>query len=125
MENAAEIISASGGGNVWAILAVLASGAVGKYAWDFYKKWITLRHKEKDEARKDTNKEKLLDRKEKNEYKDDLKARIEDLEKKLDAAIQEKVKLVEQIGELKVKIARIETKLEMVLEGSRSSKTTG
>lgn len=123
MENAAEIIAASGGGNVWAILAVLASGAVGKYAWDFYKKWITLRHKEKDEVRKDTNKEKLLDRKEKNEYKDDLKARIEELEKKLDTALKEKVKLVEQIGELKVKIAKIETKLEMILEGSRPPKS--
>jgi len=123
LENASDIISAAGGGNIWSILAILASGAMGKYAWDFYKKKATLNHKERDEQRKDQKQERLLDRKEKNEFKDDLKDRIESLETRLDAALKAKEELMVQIGDLKAKLAKIETKLEMILENSKIHRT--
>lgn len=119
MDNPADIISAAGGGNIWAILGVLASGAVGKYAWDFYKKKADLNFKEKDNVRKDNKEEKLLDRKERNEFKDDLKERVAALEVKLEAALQAKEDLLEQVGELRAKLAKIETKLEILLAGGK------
>lgn len=119
MDNPADIISAAGGGNIWAILGVLASGAVGKYAWDFYKKKADLNFKANDNVRKDAKEEKLLDRKERNEYKDDLKERVAALEVKLEAALQAKEELLEQVGELRAKLAKIETKLEILLAGGK------
>jgi len=119
MDNAADIISASGGGNIWAVLGLAVSGALGKYAWDFYKKKAELGFKEKDNVRKDVKEEKLLDRKERNEYKDDLKERVAALEVKLEAAVQAKEELLEQVGELRAKLAKIETKLEILLAGGK------
>ena len=115
----ADIISAAGGGNIWAILGVLASGVVGKQAWDFYKNKSNLNFKEKDNVRKDNKEEKLLDRKERNEFKDDLKERVAALEVKLEAALQAKEDLLEQVGELRAKLAKIETKLEILLAGGK------
>jgi uncharacterized protein HemX len=115
----AQVLEASGGGNVWAVLGLAVSGALGKYAWDFYKKKAELGFKEKDNLRKDTKEEKLLDRKERNEYKDDLKERVAALEVKLEAALQAKEDLLEQVGELKAKLAKIETKLEILLAGGK------
>lgn len=119
MDNPAEIISASGGGNIWAILGVLASGAVGKYAWDFYKKKADLNFKANDNVRKDVKEEKLLDRKERNEFKDDLKERVAALEVKLEVALKAKEDLLEQVGDLRAKLAKIETKLEILLAGGK------
>ena len=119
MDNPADIISAAGGGNIWAILGVLASGAVGKYAWDFYKNKSNLNFKANDNVRKDNKEEKLLDRKERNEFKDDLKERVAALEVKLEAALQAKEDLLEQVGELRAKLAKIETKLEILLAGGK------
>ena len=119
MDNPADIISAAGGGNIWAILGVLASGVVGKQAWDFYKNKSNLNFKEKDNARKDVKEEKLLDRKERNEFKDDLKERVAALEVKLEAALQAKEDLLEQVGDLRAKLAKIETKLEILLAGGK------
>ena len=121
MDNPADIISASGGGNIWAILGVLASGVVGKQAWDFYKNKSNLNFKEKDNARKDVKEEKLLDRKERNEFKDDLKERVAALEVKLEGALKAKEDLLEQVGELKAKLAKIEVKLEILLAGGKVS----
>jgi len=84
----AQVLEASGGGNIWAVLGLAVSGALGKYAWDFYKKKAELGFKEKDNVRKDTKEEKLLDRKERNEFKDDLKERVTALEVKLDVALR-------------------------------------
>ena len=119
MDNPADIISAAGGGNIWAILGVLASGVTGKFAWDFYKNKSNLNFKEKDNLRKDSKEERLLDRKEKNEFKDDLKERVAALEVKLEAALEAKEELLEQVGELKAKLAKIETKLEILLAGGK------
>ena len=119
MDNAADIISAAGGGNIYAVLGLAVSGALGKYAWDFYKKKAELGFKEKDNVRKDVKEEKLLDRKERNEYKDDLKERVAALEVKLEAAVQAKEELLEQVGELRAKLAKIETKLEILLAGGK------
>ncbi len=115
----AQALEASGGGNVWTILGLAVSGAMGKYAWDFYKKKADLNFKEKDNVRKDTKEEKLLDRKERNEFKDDLKERVAALEVKLEAAVQAKEELLEQVGELRAKLAKIETKLEILLAGGK------
>jgi uncharacterized protein HemX len=119
MDNAADIISAAGGGNIYAVLGLAVSGALGKYAWDFYKRKADLNFKEKDSLRKDGKEERLLDRKEKNEFKDDLKERVVALEAKLEAALQAKEELLEQVGELKAKLAKIETKLEILLAGGK------
>lgn len=119
MDNAADIISAAGGGNIYAVLGLAVSGALGKYAWDFYKRKADLNFKEKDNIRKDGKEERLLDRKEKNEFKDDLKERVVALEAKLEAALQAKEELLEQVGELKAKLAKIETKLEIILAGGK------
>ncbi len=119
MDNAADIISAAGGGNIYAVLGLAVSGALGKYAWDFYKRKADLNFKEKDNIRKDGKEERLLDRKEKNEFKDDLKERVVALEAKLEAALQAKEELLEQVGELKAKLAKIETKLEILLAGGK------
>lgn len=119
MDNAADIISAAGGGNIYAVLGLAVSGALGKYAWDFYKRKADLNFKEKDNLRKDGKEERLLDRKEKNEFKDDLKERVVALEAKLEAALQAKEELLEQVGELKAKLAKIETKLEILLAGGK------
>jgi len=121
MDNPAEIISASGGGNIWAVLGLAVSGALGKYAWDFYKKKADLNFKEKDNLRKDGKEERLLDRKEKNEFKDDLKERVAALEVKLEGALKAKEDLLEQVGELKAKLAKIEVKLEILLAGGKVS----
>jgi len=115
----AQVLEASGGGNIWAVLGLAVSGALGKYAWDFYKKKAELGFKEKDNARKDVKEEKLLDRKERNEFKDDLKERVAALEVKLEAALQAKEDLLEQVGELRAKLAKIETKLEILLAGGK------
>ena len=115
----AQVLEASGGGNIWAVLGLAISGALGKYAWDFYKKKAELGFKEKDNARKDVKEEKLLDRKERNEFKDDLKERVAALEVKLEAAVQAKEDLLEQVGELRAKLAKIETKLEILLAGGK------
>ena len=115
----AQALEASGGGNVWTILGLAVSGAMGKYAWDFYKKKADLNFKEKDNVRKDVKEEKLLDRKERNEYKDDLKERVAALEVKLEAALTAKEELLEQVGELRAKLAKIETKLEILLAGGK------
>ena len=115
----AQALEASGGGNIWTILGLAVSGAMGKYAWDFYKKKADLNFKEKDNVRKDVKEEKLLDRKERNEFKDDLKERVAALEVKLEAALQAKEELLEQVGELKAKLAKIETKLEILLSGGK------
>ena len=115
----AQVLEASGGGNIWAVLGLAVSGALGKYAWDFYKKKAELGFKEKDNVRKDTKEEKLLDRKERNEYKDDLKERVAALEVKLEAALQAKEDLLEQVGDLRAKLAKIETKLEILLAGGK------
>ena len=119
MDNAADIISAAGGGNIYAVLGLAVSGALGKYAWDFYKKKAELGFKEKDNVRKDVKEEKLLDRKERNEYKDDLKERVAALEVKLEGALKAKEELLEQVGELKAKLAKIEVKLEILLAGGK------
>jgi len=115
----AQVLEASGGGNIWAVLGLAVSGALGKYAWDFYKKKAELGFKEKDNVRKDTKEEKLLDRKERNEFKDDLKERVTALEVKLEAAVKAKEDLLEQVGELRAKLAKIETKLEILLAGGK------
>ncbi len=115
----AQVLEASGGGNIWAVLGLAVSGALGKYAWDFYKKKADLNFKEKDNVRKDVKEEKLLDRKERNEFKDDLKERVAALEVKLEAALEAKEELLEQVGELKAKLAKIETKLEILLAGGK------
>ena len=104
---------------MWTILGLAVSGALGKYAWDFYKKKADLNFKEKDNVRKDVKEEKLLDRKERNEFKDDLKERVVALEAKLEAAVQAKEDLLEQVGELRAKLAKIETKLEILLAGGK------
>jgi len=121
MDNAADIISAAGGGNIWAVLGLAVSGGLGKYAWDFYKKKADLNFKANDNVRKDVKEEKLLDRKERNEYKDDLKERVAALEVKLEGALKAKEDLLEQVGELKAKLAKIETKLEILLAGGKVS----
>lgn len=115
----AQALEASGGGNVWTILGLAVSGAMGKYAWDFYKKKADLNFKANDNVRKDVKEEKLLDRKERNEFKDDLKERVAALEVKLEAAVQAKEELLEQVGELRAKLAKIETKLEILLAGGK------
>ena len=115
----AQILEASGGGNVWAVLGLAVSGGLGKYAWDFYKKKADLNFKANDNVRKDTKEEKLLDRKERNEYKDDLKERVAALEVKLEAAVKAKEDLLEQVGDLRAKLAKIETKLEILLAGGK------
>ena len=115
----AQVLEASGGGNIWAVLGLAVSGALGKYAWDFYKKKADLNFKEKDNNRKDNKEERMLDRKEKNEFKDDLKERVAALEVKLEAALEAKEELLEQVGELKAKLAKIETKLEILLAGGK------
>ena len=115
----AQVLEASGGGNVWTILGLAVSGAMGKYAWDFYKKKADLNFKASDNVRKDVKEEKLLDRKERNEFKDDLKERVAALEVKLEAAVQAKEDLLEQVGELRAKLAKIETKLEILLAGGK------
>ena len=104
----AQALEASGGGNIWTILGLAVSGAMGKYAWDFYKKKADLNFKASDNVRKDVKEEKLLDRKERNEYKDDLKERVAALEVKLEAAVQAKEDLLEQVGDLRAKLAKIE-----------------
>ena len=115
----AQVLEASGGGNIWAVLGLAVSGGLGKYAWDFYKKKADLNFKANDNVRKDTKEEKLLDRKERNEYKDDLKERVAALEVKLEAAVKAKEDLLEQVGELRAKLAKIETKLEILLAGGK------
>ena len=115
----AQVLEASGGGNIWAVLGLAVSGALGKYAWDFYKKKADLNFKANDNVRKDTKEEKLLDRKERNEFKDDLKERVAALEVKLEAAVKAKEDLLEQVGELRAKLAKIETKLEILLAGGK------
>lgn len=115
----AQVLEASGGGNVWAVLGLAVSGGLGKYAWDFYKKKADLNFKANDNVRKDVKEEKLLDRKERNEYKDDLKERVAALEVKLEAAVKAKEDLLEQVGELRAKLAKIETKLEILLAGGK------
>jgi hypothetical protein len=119
MDNAADIISAAGGGNIYAVLGLAVSGALGKYAWDFYKKKADLNFKANDNVRKDVKEEKLLDRKERNEYKDDLKERVAALEVKLEGALKAKEDLLEQVGDLRAKLAKIETKLEILLAGGK------
>jgi uncharacterized protein HemX len=119
MDNAADIISAAGGGNIYAVLGLAVSGALGKYAWDFYKKKADLNFKANDNVRKDVKEEKLLDRKERNEFKDDLKERVAALEVKLEAAVKAKEDLLEQVGDLRAKLAKIETKLEILLAGGK------
>ena len=119
MDNAADIISAAGGGNIWAVIGLAVSGGLGKYAWDFYKKKADLNFKANDNVRKDVKEEKLIDRKERNEYKDDLKERVTALEVKLEGALKAKEDLLEQVGELKAKLAKIETKLEILLAGGK------
>ena len=119
MDNAADIISAAGGGNIYAVLGLAVSGALGKYAWDFYKKKADLNFKANDNVRKDVKEEKLLDRKERNEFKDDLKERVAALEVKLEVAVKAKEDLLEQVGELRAKLAKIETKLEILLAGGK------
>jgi hypothetical protein len=115
----AQVLEASGGGNIWAVLGLAVSGALGKYAWDFYKKKADLNFKASDNVRKDVKEEKLLDRKERNEYKDDLKERVAALEVKLEAAVKAKEDLLEQVGDLRAKLAKIETKLEILLAGGK------
>ena len=115
----AQILEASGGGNIWAVLGLAVSGGLGKYAWDFYKKKADLNFKANDNVRKDVKEEKFLDRKERNEYKDDLKERVAALEVKLEAAVQAKEDLLEQVGDLRAKLAKIETKLEILLAGGK------
>jgi len=115
----AQVLESSGGGNIWAVLGLAVSGGLGKYAWDFYKKKADLNFKANDNVRKDVKEEKLLDRKERNEYKDDLKERVAALEVKLEAAVQAKEDLLEQVGELRAKLAKIETKLEILLAGGK------
>ena len=115
----AQVLEASGGGNIWAVLGLAVSGALGKYAWDFYKKKADLNFKANDNVRKDAKEEKLLDRKERNEYKDDLKERVAALEVKLEGALKAKEELLEQVGELRAKLAKIETKLEILLAGGK------
>ena len=115
----AQVLEASGGGNIWAVLGLAVSGGLGKYAWDFYKKKADLNFKASDNVRKDVKEEKLLDRKERNEYKDDLKERVAALEVKLEAAVQAKEDLLEQVGELRAKLAKIETQLEILLAGGK------
>ena len=115
----AQVLESSGGGNIWAVLGLAVSGGLGKYAWDFYKKKADLNFKANDNVRKDVKEEKLLDRKERNEYKDDLKERVAALEVKLEAAVKAKEDLLEQVGELRAKLAKIETKLEILLAGGK------
>lgn len=114
-----EVMAASGGGNIWAVLGLAVSGALGKYAWDFYKKKADLNFKANDNVRKDNKEEKLLDRKERNEFKDDLKERVAALEVKLEGALKAKEDLLEQVGDLRAKLAKIETKLEILLAGGK------
>jgi len=53
----AQVLEASGGGNIWAVLGLAVSGGLGKYAWDFYKKKADLNFKANDNVRKDTKEE--------------------------------------------------------------------
>ena len=117
--SAADIINASGGGNIWSILGLAVSGVLGKQAWDFYKNKSNLNFKANDNVRKDVKEERMLDRKERNEYKDDLKDRVAALEAKLDGAMKAKEDLIEQVGELKARIAKFEVKLEILLAGGK------
>ena len=117
--SAADIINASGGGNIWSILGLAVSGVLGKQAWDFYKNKSNLNFKASDNVRKDVKEERMLDRKERNEYKDDLKERVAALEVKLDGAMKAKEDLIEQVGELKARIAKFEVKLEILLAGGK------
>jgi uncharacterized protein HemX len=113
-----EILSSSGGGNIWALLITAVSAVTGKYAWDFYKKKASLNHKERGDIRKDVKDEKLLDRKDRNAHRDDLKDRVEKLEEKLDKAIKDKETLMVQVGELKAQVAVLTMKIEMLLGAS-------
>jgi hypothetical protein len=83
-----DILSSSSGGNIWALLITAVSAVTGKYAWDFYKKKATLNHGERKDIRKDEKEEKLLDRKDRNSHRDDLKDRVDKLEQKLDKLIK-------------------------------------
>jgi len=109
------ILSSSGGGNIWALLITAVTAATGKYAWDFYKKKAVLNKTERSEIRKDVKDEKLLDRKDRNAHRDDLKDRVEKLEQKLDKAIADKEQLMVQVGELKAQVAVLTMKIEMLL----------
>lgn len=110
-----EILNSSGGGNIWALLITAVSAVTGKYAWDFYKKKATLNSKERGDIRKDVKDEKILDRKDRNAHRDDLKERVEKLEDKLDKAIKDKENLMVQVGELKAQVAVLTMKIEMLL----------
>lgn len=112
-----DILSSSGGGNIWALLITAVSAVTGKYAWDFYKKKAVLNKTERSEIRKDEKDEKLLDRKDRNSHRDDLKDRVEKLEEKLDKAIADKEKLMIQVGELKAQVAALSMKIELLLGG--------
>ena len=117
-----DILSSSGGGNIWALLITAVSAVTGKYAWDFYKKKAMLNSKERGDIRKDVKDEKLLDRKDRNAHRDDLKERVEKLEEKLDKAIADKEKLMIQVGELKAQVAALTVKIELLL-GSNGIKS--
>ena len=118
-DSISSIVTASGGGNIFAVLITAISVVGGKYAWDFYKRKADLNFKERDNTRKDVKEEKLLDRKERNDYKDDLKERVAALEVKLEAALKAKEELLGQVGDLRAKLAKIETKLEILLAGGK------
>lgn len=122
VSSVSEILTSSDGGNIWALLITAVSAVTGKYAWDFYKKKATLNHGERKEIRKDAKDEKLLDRKDRNAHRDDLKDRVEKLEEKLDKAIEDKEKLIVQVGELKAQVAALTVKIEMLLGTSQAEK---
>ena len=61
--------------------------------------------------------EKLLDRKDRNAHRDDLKDRVDKLEQKLDKAIKDKEELMVQVGELKAQVAALTVKIELLLGG--------
>lgn len=118
LSGVSNILSSSGGGNIWALLITGVTAVTGKYAWDFYKKKATLNSKERGDIRKDAKDEKLLDRKDRNAHRDDLKERVEKLEEKLDKAIADKEKLMVQVGELKAQVAALSVKIELLLGNS-------
>jgi hypothetical protein len=68
-----DILSSSGGGNIWVLLITAVSAITGKYAWDFYKKKAALNHGERKDIRKDEKEEKLLDRKDRNVHRDETR----------------------------------------------------
>ncbi len=117
MEDLENILKLVGDGGFLSVIVALIAGLFGRSAWDFYKKKITLDQAEREAIRKDARAEKESEQKEKDELREELKDRISSLEEKLTTALREKEGLLKQVYDLKTKLVRIETKLEILLSG--------